>query len=543
MKTLINKLYKYLKIRILVLAFVLLCLMSACKVNDLEPFNIISEEASFANPARVELAVVGVYDAAQSGAYDPLNGTALQVRGYPFGSASFQQADMRGEDMVNQFQFFLITYNANYTPATANNVNMWINLYRLINRANLVIEGVRTAKDNGVITEQAALIYEGECRLFRAMAHHELLIHFARPYKHTNDASHLGVPYRDFGVNSPATADQASSQPRNTVAECYAKILADLDFAETNLPATRNGGLKITRSTKGAAIALKARVNLHKGDWAKVLEEGAKLAPGTGPTFTSPIGSYALTATPEGPFAAFANNTESIFSLENNANDNPQTNGSLPRMWGAPAAPGTGRGIASISPNLYNANFWVNNDLRRTQLLFAGADGIYYTHKYRDITNQTDYAPLLRYAEVLLNMAEAEARLNGVTEKGVNLLNAIRNRAVTNVADQFTMASFADGNALIQAVLNERRIEFLAEGRRWPDIHRLANDATFGIGGIPAKVAPADMSGASFNLTTRPTIITNVAAIPYNDFRYLWPIPAQEITTNTALAAQQNPGY
>jgi hypothetical protein len=534
---------KYLKLQTVTLLLTILGVFSACKVTDIEPINIISEEAAFENPARVALAMAGVYDAAQSGVYDPLNGTALQIRGYPFGSAASQQSDMRGEDMVNRFQFYAFTYQSTYTPATANNVNMWITLYRLINRANLVIEGVQRAKENGVIDEASALAYEGECRFLRALAHHELLINFARPYAHSAGATHLGVPYRDFGINSPATIDQAASQPRNTVADCYNKLLSDLDFAETNLPATRNGAQKITRVTKGAAIALKVRVQQHKGDWAKVLAEGAKLVTGDGPTFTSPIGSYALTTTPEGPFANNAGNSESIFSLENNAADNPGTNGSLPRMWSSPSAPGTGRGIACISPNIYNANFWLTNDLRRTQLLLSGDGGVYFTNKYRDVTNQTDFSPILRYAEVLLNMAEAEARLNGVTAKAVNLLNAIRNRAVTTAADQFSSASFADGKALVQAILNERRIEFLAEGRRWADIHRLAKDPDFTINGIPAKVAPGNAGPASFDLVTRPVIATTILAIPYDDFRFLWPIPAQEVTTNPILASQQNPGY
>ncbi|MFB0907056.1 MAG: hypothetical protein QMB03_02020, partial [Spirosomataceae bacterium] len=70
----------------------------------------------------------------------------------------------------------------------------------------------------------------------------------------------------------------------------------DLDFAETNLPATRarNG---ITRATKGAAIALKTRIRLHQNNFAAVIAEANKLIPVSG-SLQSPIGGYQLTATP-----------------------------------------------------------------------------------------------------------------------------------------------------------------------------------------------------------------------------------------------------
>jgi hypothetical protein len=96
---------------------------------------------------------------------------------------------------------------------------------------------------------------------------------------------------------------------------------------------------------------------------------------------------------------------------------------------------------------------------------------------------------------------------------------------------------------LTQAILNERRIEFLAEGKRWSDIHRLANDAHFNTGGIPSKVSWTGTTFASWNATTPYTGARAVAAIPYADFRFIWPIPTSEIITNPTLAAQQNPGW
>lgn len=494
---------------------------------DLLPYDRITDAAAFDTPQRCELSMVGVYDAAQSGFY-----AGGQVRGYPFGAANVQQSDNRGEDMLNTATFFAITYEATYDPTTANNDFHWQTLYSLINRANIVIEGVGIAADKGVISAEQARSYEAESRFLRALAHHELLIHFARPYDHTAGATHPGVPYRTTAVNTSANLEEATQKGRNTVKECYDLLLADLDFAEQNLPKTRSGSLNITRATQGAAIALKTRIYLHMGDYANVIAEGNKLN-----------GVYKLTDTPEGPFANNESNSESIFSIENSQADNPGVNGALPVMYSV--APG--RSLVSISPIIWNAPFWHADDLRRTQL--AAHNGrAWFSNKYRKVSTQDDYNPIIRYAEVLLSMAEAHARQNNVAE-GLALLNQVRNRAVTNVADQYTAADFADATALIRAILNERRIEFLAEGRRWADIHRLALDPNFSTGGIPAKVRynnttfeswePGKDYDANGNYTGSATIL----AIPYDDFRFLWPIPQSELNTNPVLASQQNPGY
>lgn len=518
-------------------ALALSLLFSSCdkEVTDLKPYDRITEISAFESPERVELAMAGVYDAAQSGFY--LGGA---VRGYPFGAASIEQGDMRGEDMLNVATFYAITYGATYNASSANNQYMWETLYALINKANVVIEGVQGAAEKGVITAEKAKAYEGEARFLRALAHHELLIQFARPYKHSADASHAGVPYRTTAVNTPARVDEAKEQGRNTVKESYDKLIEDLNFAEVNLPDTRTGSLKITRATKGAAIALKTRVLLHKGDFAGVITEGNKIVGSTAP-YTSTIGGYALAAKPDVPFASYANNTESVFSIENSTTDNAGVNGGLPAMYGISPA----RGLVAISPIIYNASFWKADDLRRT-LLTTNNGRAYFSTKYRDAATNSDYAPLIRYSEVLLNMAEAVARTSATVDaRAVSLLNAVRNRSVTNVADQYTIASFLTNDALIQAILNERRIEFLGEGRRWADIHRLAKDPVYNTGGIPAKVAYGNTTFASWSAASGSVAASSlkIAAVPYDDYRFIWPLPITEVNANPVLAAQQNPGY
>ena len=526
-------------------AFVLLLLTGittiSCKetFSDLAPTDALSDATAYATPDRVALAVTGVYDAAQTGFYT--GGLAAGAsRGYPLGAANTELGDNRGEDVIAVPSFYLITYQSTYTVATANNQFYWETLYGLINRANVVIEGVQGAATGGVITPEQALIYEGEARFLRALAHHELLVHYARPYAHTADASHLGVPYRTKAVQGAAAAVEAAAQGRNTVKECYDLLLQDLDFAETNLPATSSTPrLKITRATKGAAIALKTRVYLHQGNWTKVVSEGAKIISGSGTTLTSPIGGYKLTATPEGPFSSNYDNTESMFSIENGAADNGTVNGSISTMYQI----SPGRALVAISPIIWNDPNWLATDTRRT-LLAQNNSRAYFSKKYRDITTLTDANPIIRYSEVLLNVAEATARVSGLTQASIDQLNAVRNRAVT-AANQFTVASFATANDLIGAIIKERRIEFLCEGRRWSDIHRLAKDPVFTSNGIPAKVDYTGTTFASWVAASATGYIGARAttAVPYDDYRFVWPIPQTETTSNPVLAAQQNPIY
>jgi len=524
---------------LLIPVFLLVLFFASCeKIIDLKPYSSIDESTAFSTPSLVALSVTGLYNAAELGYY--ANPVDPAYRGYPFGAAFVEQGDCRGEDAVNTATFFQLTYTATYDRTTANNVNYWKDCYRLINRANIVIDGVNNAVTNKVITEAQGNMYLGEAYFFRAITHLELLFHFARPYKYTSDASHLGVPYRDKAYTNLTAIDEGTNQGRNTVAECYSKILADLDFAEANLPlkGILTGNAKIVRATKGAAIAYKTRVNLHKWDFANVLAEGAKLMAYTG------TNQYVLTADPNTPFTSGYSNTESIFSIENSSANNPGVNAALPQIY-------NNRHLVCMSPIIWRNMSWLQDDKRRNAAsggMIGNVGGVIYTNKYKDILNSTDPAPVIRYAEVILNMAEAYCRLASMTgapdANALLYLNLVRNRSLATPATQaFTAASFADNKALLGAILTERRIEFVMEGRRWPDIHRLQDCPYFPINGIPAKIANASVPAASFTLGTPYTGALTVVAIPGTDYRFLWPIPQAEVDINPTLAAQQNPGW
>ncbi len=524
------------KILNIILPLVAVLTISSCEKSlDKSPFNAITDDVAFATPDRCLLALYGVYDAAQSSPY-----TDGSTRGYPFGAANIEQNDCRGEDVINIAAFYQITYQATYNATTANNVGQWGALYALINKTNISIDGFKAAATGGVISAATATQYEAECRFLRAMAHHEAVVFYSRPYLDGN-GNKPGVPYRDFAVNSSSAVEKAKTIGRGTVAETYQKILADLDFAEANLPATITPAT--IRATKAAAIAMKMRVRLHMGDWANVITEGAKLVP-AGTSFTSPIGGWKLTSLPNEPFT---NNSsvESIFSIRNDALDNTGVNAALASMYG-PADLGA-RGLVAISPIIYNDARWLCDDKRRTLLTVSGTNANsssqfnWFTKKYTQYTNRNDFAPQIRYAEVLLMLAEAEARqASGVSARAVELLNAVRNRSLATPATQaFTVASFADKIALVRAILFERRIEFLCEGKRWHDIARNAVDPNFNDGGIPAKYINGSFGLSMYNCAG--TISAGQGAIAYSDFKFIWPIPSSEVIQNPAIA--QNPNY
>ncbi|MEX1202244.1 MAG: RagB/SusD family nutrient uptake outer membrane protein [Ferruginibacter sp.] len=520
------------------------------KVLDEAPYNAFTDESIFTTPQRAELALNGVYDAAQTGS------PSLGGRGYPFGAANVQQGDCRGEDMVNLAAFYQFTYQGTYNPGTANNRAFWDNTYNMINKANIAIAGFAKAGTDGVIPANTALIFEAECRFLRALGHLEMMTHFARPFL-DGAGSQLGIPYRENAITGSASLDILKTEPRPTVAYDYQRIIKDLNFAETNLPLAQTLGP--IRATRGAAIAIKMRAYMHMGKWDSVRFEGNKLIPTTltpltPATTTSVVGGYALQANPSGSFGFSGGNsvtTENLFTVKNDPLDNGSVNGALAAMYGTASL--AGRGLVSISPIIWNRTEWLASDLRRSQLYLTGATingtspasgQAILTRKYTDYVGRGDNNPIIRWAEVLLMQAEAEARLSvgTVSQRAVDLLNMIRNRAsATPAATQYTLASFTNDEEEVGAVLLERRIELLAEGKRWADIHRTAQDPITALRpvGIPAKITNGTSGIGLYGVGV--AVAPGQPAIPYSDFRFIWPLPVGEVTQNPIVV--QNPGY
>jgi len=533
-----NRFFKQIYTVTLGISFAIFPLLTSCEseVVDLEPVDRLSDATAYTTPNRCELSMVGAYDAAQCGIYND-----SYSRGYPFGGASIIQAEMRGEDMINTASFYQITYQNTYSVSTANNMYMWQASFEAINRYNTVLAGQTKAAADGVLTESVGNQYKGECLFLRALTYHNLMIHFANPVN-VGGNNNYGMPLYLTAINTPAEIEEALKISRSTVEATYAQILKDLDEAEALLPEAIAAN-SITRASKGAAIALKTRVYLHKRDWANVMKEAAKLAPAA--PYTSPIGDYKLEDSPATPFTSYAKNKESIFSVENNSDDNGSVNGAMSAMFSAREG---GRSLVTISPIIYNSSYWLGDDKRRALLLYRASDDFYFCDKYQNPTTREEFAPIIRYSEVLLNYSEAALR-SGNKDLALELLNTVRDRSLADPATQsYKAADFATTVDMLKAILWERRIEFQGEGQRWLDIHRLAADDLVPSAGIPAKIA--------YNTKTKNKGIFQVGKaidaswflssakfIPYTDKRFLWPIPINDLLRNPTLAAQQNAGW
>jgi starch-binding outer membrane protein, SusD/RagB family len=178
----------------------------------------------------------------------------------------------------------------------------------------------------------------------------------------------------------------------------------------------------------------------------------------------------------------------------------------------------------------------------------------YYTNKMLDtaatstaidqLTNRCQ--PLMRFAEVLLNFAEAENEFEGPTDSVYSALMSIRQRAgIKNVNGYYGLQPGMTQAQMRTAIQLERRLELSYEGFRFWDVRRW-------------KIAPTEenkqfhgmqvlnkvTTDASGNTTSSITTYNEFALQPPHTFdtrMYLWPIPQSEIGKSTQLL--QNPGY
>jgi len=119
----------------------------------------------------------------------------------------------------------------------------WASLYKNIRACNLFFENVNQVQFTDPAAKQEM---EGE-------------VHFLRAYLYSKlTALYGGVPI----ITKAYTLSDKYSVPRNTYADCISFIVHDCDTAATLLPEVQTGD-NIGRATKGAALALKARVLLY----------------------------------------------------------------------------------------------------------------------------------------------------------------------------------------------------------------------------------------------------------------------------------------
>lgn len=473
---------------------------TSCKRDLLKPSpqTNITDETAFDFPYRISNQVLSLYSVFKAGGF--------------YGGRLVVYGDIRGEDFSREDPNLVTNadvWEQNPTNSANAVLGLWAAGYQVINQVNVFIDGMN-AKGTAVVGEATSKIYIAEARLLRAIAYHNLVQYYARPYADGN-GSKLGLPLRLTGIKSLGFSDLA----RSTVAEVYTQIIADLDFAEANLPATNSSSYNnTTRAHKNTAIAYKTRVYLTMQNYPKVIEEANKIVPAAAPYVAKSGVPHALNPDYTAIFKTPYTSSESIFSVpfSTTTGDGPGTQNGLQSYFYVPNADPIRNGVGTIfsldtTVGIINSPEWGAADKRRAFVSFPNPSDTRYGNLRRryltkySTTSSPDYTPVIRWAEVLLNLAEARVRsTNSVDAQALDIVNAIRKRsdpAVTLVP--------ATPAALTNAIMLERRIEFLGEGLRVLDLLRLLQT-------IPAKgVAPSKAP---------------------NDDGYIWPASANEKALN-----------
>ncbi|MCW3109039.1 MAG: carbohydrate-binding protein SusD [Segetibacter sp.] len=456
--------------------------MTSCSEKELlnpQPETSLQADLVFASPTRVAAQVNGMYSALKSGNF--LGGR------YPMLN------DIRGEEFMNRLNNIFTGYDAwNHTINSGSNdaLTTWSSAYAAINSANLLIDGLATHPD--VVPSATAVQYVAEAKFVRALSYFSLITFYGQPYVKDGGAS-PGIPLRLKGETTSANNNLAKS----TVGQVYAQILKDLNEAEVGLPSSYSTALLNTsRAHKNTAIAFKTRVYLTMGMNDKVIAEAKKIVPDAPPYKAATGVPNEMQANVLTIFSSNYTTTESIFSMPMAPLDYVSGQSSLGYEFNTNQE-------YSLNPSGILGNpTWMKTDARKT-MLRTNSTGTYIT-KYAH-PQFLDYVPIIRYAEVLLNYAEAAAKTGDVI-KGTELLSAVRKRSDPTYV--FPVSVTVKSEELVNTILTERRIEFLGEGFRSNDLLR--------------------------NLLTIPSKGTAPAISPSQP-EYIFPIPNAEISSNKDL--------
>lgn len=169
--------------------------------------------------------------------------------------------------------------------------------------------------------------------------------------------------------------------------------------------------------------------------------------------------------------------------------------------------------------------------------VYKGTPTGYYIFKMVDPTlinngvgNTNRVIPLIRYAEILLNFAEATNEASGPTPEVYQAVEAIRQRAGLR---PYQLPTGLDQAAMRTAIQKERRIELAYEGFRFFDVRRWK---------IAAQTDNQMMHGMEVDRGPAPVYkIFNVRKHNFTNAMYLWPLPLAEIAKSPELL--QNPLY
>ena len=195
---------------------------------------------------------------------------------------------------------------------------------------------------------------------------------------------------------------------------------------------------------------------------------------------------------------------------------------------------------------------WDNSDLARAKEVGATANSGYQTHKWaveRQVTDRYECMdfPVIRYAEVLLNFAEAIYELQGrISDSDLDKsLNLVRLRSNPNMVKLSNALVDNNGLSMREEIRRERTVELAFEGFRIDDLKRWAT--------APVEM-PQDQIGVKWKGTQFETLwanqsrqLNNEGCIilydnrTWDDKLYLYPLPSDQLQLNPNIG--QNPGW
>lgn len=203
--------------------------------------------------------------------------------------------------------------------------------------------------------------------------------------------------------------------------------------------------------------------------------------------------------------------------------------------------------------NSHPRKSWNDQDLEDCFTFAGGGGSGYHIWKWAAEREVADYYesydyPFIRYAEVLLNYAEAAYELdNQISDDDLNLsLNLVRNRVNPNMPKLTNAFVNANGLSMREEIRRERTVEFFLEAFRFDDLKRWAtapDEMSMDMLGVKIKGTQYEASWQTTNVDDEGCLILygDRDAWKNNPKLYLYPLPSDQRQLNPALG--QNPGW
>ncbi len=394
-----------------------------------------------------------------------------------------------------------LSFNRAHILSQQNMSYFWATAYKIILNTNTIINNITV--DAGTSAEKKQ--YIGESYFYRGIAFFDLARLFSFPPSH--GLANNGVILRTGLGGEDAKA-------RATVGDTYKQIISDLKKGAELMTTRATDPIKY--GNKYAALGYLSRAYLFTGDYDSVINVATGVIDNS-PFELEPNDSYinALHNT--------ATSKEAMFILYHDDTEN-RGSGAIGSMyngdkgWGEVFPSQPFRELISQYPHDVRNQLIDTVFVNGSPALYQGTpyEKIYMTKFSYQNGIATAHSPIfMRLSEVYLNRAEAYAHL-GMDELALADVKKIRERAGLSGDELITVENLASHGfaTVLDAVLNERRLELAFEGHRRDDLMRNKIDL--------------DRSFSSAqNVTGGPDIY------PYNGPRQIYYIPAsQEIAYN-----------